>query len=58
MLWGKKFESKFIQKVFINRVEFVDSPIWQRKDWSFAEIGQTYVRVVATTWGAEMCRGL
>lgn len=52
--------SKVIQeKVVINRVEYTDGSIWQRKDWNAAEIRLTYQRVVATPWNAgEMCRGL
>jgi hypothetical protein len=42
----------------INRVEFADGSIWQRKDWSFGEIRLSYARTVATPWGTEMCRGL
>lgn len=42
----------------INRVEFADGSIWQRKDWSFGEIRLSFARAVATPWGAEMCRGL
>ena len=46
------------EKVVINRVEYADGTIWQRKDWNFAEIGMSYRRVVSTPWGTEMCRGL
>lgn len=46
------------EKVVINRVEFTDGSIWQRKDWDFAEIRHTYKRAVDTPWGKEMCRQL
>jgi hypothetical protein len=46
------------EQVVINRVEYADGSIWQRKDWNFAEIGMSYRRAVATPWGPEMCRGL
>ncbi len=47
------------EKVLINRVEYADGSIWQRKDWSFAEIKVTYQRAVSTPWNPnEMCRGL
>jgi antitoxin (DNA-binding transcriptional repressor) of toxin-antitoxin stability system len=42
----------------INRVEFADGSIWQRKDWSFGEIRMTFDHAISTPWGAEMCRGL
>ncbi|HXD30942.1 MAG TPA: hypothetical protein VN643_07495 [Pyrinomonadaceae bacterium] len=50
--------SQFQEKVIINRVEYSDGTIWQRKDWNFAEIGMSYRRVTSTPWGNEMCRGL
>ena len=46
------------EKVVINRVEYADGSIWQRKDWSFGEVRLSYSRAVATPWGTEMCRGL
>ena len=49
----------FQEKVLINRVEYADGSIWQRKDWNAAEIKLTYQRAIATPWNAgEMCRGL
>lgn len=44
--------------VVINRVEYADGSIWQRKDWKFGEVRLGYARAVATPWGMEMCRGL
>lgn len=46
------------EKAVINRVEYADGSIWQRKDWKFAEIRLSYQRAVGTPWGKEMCRGL
>jgi hypothetical protein len=46
------------ESVLINRVEYDDGSIWQRKDWKFEEIRLTYARAVNTPWGTEMCRGL
>lgn len=48
----------FEEKVLINRVEYADGSIWQRKDWNFAEVKFAIARAVGTPWGAEMCRGL
>lgn len=45
-------------QVVINRVEYADGSIWQRKDWKFGEVRLSYARAVATPWGNEMCRGL
>lgn len=47
-----------LEKVVINRVEYADGSIWQRKDWNFAEVRASVARVTGTPWGAEMCRGL
>ncbi len=55
---ANKSGNAFQEKVVINRVEYADGSIWQRKDWNFAEIRLTYQRAVGTPWGAEMCRGL
>lgn len=48
----------FEEKVVINRVEYADGSIWQRKDWNFAEVRSSIARAVATPWGTEMCRAL
>ena len=55
---AKKSGNSGTEQVVINRVEFADGSIWQRKDWSFGEVRLSYARAVATPWGAEMCRGL
>jgi hypothetical protein len=48
----------FDEKVMINRIEYGDGSIWQRKDWRFSEITDNYLRAVSTPWSKEMCRGL
>jgi hypothetical protein len=48
----------FEEKVVINRVEYADGSILQRKDWNFAEVKLGIERAIRTPWGAEMCRGL
>jgi hypothetical protein len=53
---GKK--AVFQENVLINRVEYADGTIWQRKDWNFSDIRLTYQRAVNTPWGSEMCRSL
>jgi hypothetical protein len=55
---SNKSGNLFEEQVVINRVEYADGSIWQRKDWNFAEIKSTFARAVGTPWGAEMCRGL
>ena len=55
---AQKAGSSGAEQAIINRVEFADGSIWQRKDWNFGEVRLGYARAVATPWGAEMCRGL
>lgn len=51
---GKLFE----EKILINRVEYADGTIWQRKDWSYAELKPSIDRALETPWGTERCRNL
>jgi hypothetical protein len=55
---GNKAEDLFEEKVVINRVEYADGSIWQRKDWNYAEVKLAIARAIGTPWGTEMCRGL
>jgi hypothetical protein len=48
----------FAERVVVNRVEFADGTIWQRKDWNYAEVRASIQRAISTPWGAEMCRAL
>ena len=49
----------FGEKIVINRIEYGDGSIWQRKDWRFSEITDSYLRATSTPWIKEqMCRGL
>lgn len=55
---AKKSENPFEEQVLINRVEYADGSIWQRKDWRLSEVRLGYERALRTPWGSEMCRGL
>jgi hypothetical protein len=48
----------FEEKVLINRVEYTDGSIWQRKEWNYADVKQAIARALETPWGLEMCRSL
>ena len=48
----------FKEAVQINRIEYADGTIWQRKDWSLAEVKATYERVLRERWVPGMCKGL
>jgi hypothetical protein len=55
---GNKSNAPVQEKVVINRVEFTDGTIWQRRDWKFAEIRESYRRAIDNPWEGEMCRAL
>ncbi|HEU4796460.1 MAG TPA: hypothetical protein VFT02_12565, partial [Pyrinomonadaceae bacterium] len=53
-----KSENPFKEQVLINRVEYSDGSIWQRKGWSLAEVKASYERVLREQWTPGMCKGL
>lgn len=55
---ANKTENPFKEKVLINRVEYADGSIWQRKDWNMAEVKASYERVLREQWTPGMCKGL
>jgi hypothetical protein len=55
---ANKTENPFKEKVLINRVEYSDGSIWQRKGWSLAEVKASYERVLREQWLPGMCKGL
>ena len=50
--------SSFKEDVLINRVEYSDGSIWQRKAWNLAEVKGSYERVLREPWLPGMCKGL
>lgn len=50
--------SSFKENVLINRVEFSDGSIWQRKAWNLADVKGSYERVLREEWVPGMCKGL
>lgn len=55
---ANKTENPFKELVLINRVEYSDGSIWQRKGWSLAEVKASYERVLREQWVPGMCKGL
>lgn len=51
-------ENSFKEQVLINRVEYADGSIWQRKGWSMAEVKTSYERVLREQWVPGTCKGL
>jgi len=48
----------FKEKVVINRVEYSDGSIWQRKDWRLSEVQRSYERALREPWVPGTCKGL
>ena len=54
----KGANSPFQEKVIINRIEYADGSIWQRKGWDFSAVRLSYQRAVNTPWTPDMCKAL
>ena len=48
----------FKESAVINRVEYSDGTIWQRKAWGLAEVKSSYERALREPWLPGMCKGL
>jgi hypothetical protein len=46
------------ERVVINRVEYADGTVWQRKDWNFGEVKSSIARALQGPWAPGMCKGL
>jgi hypothetical protein len=46
------------EKILINRVEYTDGSVWQRKDWDFVEAKRNYERLRREPWPAGACKGI
>jgi hypothetical protein len=55
---ANKSENPFKEKIVINRVEYSDGSIWQRKDWNLSEVKSSYDRVLREQWVPGTCKGL
>jgi hypothetical protein len=54
---GRDSGKRFLELVLINRVEYADGSIWERKGWKFSEISLALKHALATPW-TEACRAL
>jgi hypothetical protein len=55
---GDNAKNPFKETVAINRIEYSDGSIWQRENWSLAEVKASYERVLREQWSPGMCKGL
>jgi hypothetical protein len=46
------------ENVVVNRVEYSDGTIWQRKAWNFEEVKSSYERALREQWQPGMCKSL
>lgn len=51
-------KSRFKENVLVNRIEYSDGTIWQRKGWHLAEVKGSYDRVLREPWVPGQCKGL
>jgi hypothetical protein len=51
-------QNLFDEKIFLNRVEFADGAILQRRDWKMAEVEASVKQAVSAPWGKEVCKML
>jgi len=51
---GKVFD----EKVLINRIEYADGAILQRREWKMAEVKAGVEKATSAGWGKEVCRNL
>ena len=55
---GKKTDSPLKERVVINRLEFTDGTIWQRKGWHFSDVKLSIQRALSSPWAPDMCKSL
>ena len=55
---AKKSESPFQERVVVNRIEYADGSISQRKDWHFGEVRLRITHALQGPWTPDMCKGL
>src|SRR5688572_24985741 len=48
----------FNEKVLLNRIEYSDGAILQRRDWKIEEVKLGLKKATSTPWGREVCRVL
>src|SRR5215204_5317632 len=46
------------ENVVINRLEYSDGSVWQRKTWNGDEVKDSYLRVLREPWLPGMCKAL
>lgn len=55
---AKTTEKIFDEKVIVNRIEYSDGSLVQRRDWKYDDVSKAVDRVTSTSWGREVCRSI
>ena len=55
---AKKTASPLKERVVINRLEFTDGTIWQRKGWRLNDVKTSIQRALSSPWAPDMCKAL
>ena len=55
---GKNTDSPMKERVVINRLEFTDGTIWQRKGWHLNDVKTSIQRALSSPWVPDMCKAL
>ncbi len=48
----------FEEKILLNRIEFTDGAILQRREWKMADVEPSVKKATAAPWGKEICKML
>lgn len=51
-------EKLFDEKVFVNRIEFSDGAILQRREWKIDAVKKSVDKAASSPWGREICKPL
>jgi hypothetical protein len=54
---ARKTKNEFDESIIINRVEYEDGSVWQRKDWNFEDVKLT-AKPASESKKLQTCRGL
>jgi hypothetical protein len=55
---ARKSDNQLKERVVINRLEFTDGTIWQRKGWHFSDVKLSIQRALGSPWAPDMCKSL
>ena len=51
-------EKLFDEKILLNRIEFTDGAILQRREWKLADVEASVKKLTSGSWGKDVCKML